>query len=191
MIVQRLTRSFRRLIGALFHPRSANSLASDRSTLLAAALRGESGASTKVTSSSWLDDGRRLRPHPSPPARLDQRWISRSTGLRQPSPAQPERGSLIRSTAEQPIGEKPKPVPTEPAAQQHPAPARPAQSEAIPPASPPSSDAEDQIVHQRLMALKRLVRLGIYNEGFDLNRVPEQYLHSLGREDDFGADSLE
>lgn len=35
------------------------------------------------------------------------------------------------------------------------------------------------------MSLKRLVRLGIYGEGFDAHNVPEQYLHSLGRDDDF------
>lgn len=51
--------------------------------------------------------------------------------------------------------------------------------------------ADEQYAYRRLMALKRLVRMGIYNEGFDPNRVPEQYLNSLGRGDDLGGDSAE
>jgi hypothetical protein len=36
---------------------------------------------------------------------------------------------------------------------------------------------------RRLMALKYLVRLGIYNEGFANSSVPDQYQHSLGMDE--------
>jgi hypothetical protein len=44
---------------------------------------------------------------------------------------------------------------------------------------------------RRLMALKYLVRLGIYNEGFASSSVPDQYQHSLGMDESHLADSHE
>lgn len=42
--------------------------------------------------------------------------------------------------------------------------------------------AYDRVTRQRLMALRRLVRMGIYNEGFASDHVPAQYYFSLGRD---------
>lgn len=95
-------------------------------------------------------------------------------------------------------------MPAHPAAEAIPPDAAPARSPTTQPAppsqpaqpirlTPASLDAQnesgvpDQALYRRLMSLKRLVRLGIYGEGFDGNNVPEQYLHSLGRDDDFDA----
>jgi hypothetical protein len=44
---------------------------------------------------------------------------------------------------------------------------------------------------RRLMALKYLVRLGIYNEGFASSSVPDQYQHSLGMDESHMTDSHE
>jgi hypothetical protein len=51
----------------------------------------------------------------------------------------------------------------------------------------PTSDESGR----RLMALKYLVRLGIYNEGFASSSVPDQYQHSLGMDESNLADSHE
>ena len=193
MFVQRLPRWLRRLVATLFHPRSADLLPPERTAVLSATLRNSSnGAGSGVA--SWLDDGHRLRPRPSPPAKLDQRWNTRPIAPRQPVPTQPQPGRApsIRPAAEQPAPEPPRKNPAEPAARrEEPAlPTLPAEPEQVSDASLPAdaSSAYGQHMHRRLMALKRLVRLGIYNEGFDPNRVPEQYLHSLGREDDLPDD---
>lgn len=181
MFVQRLQRWLRRIAASLFHPHAHDVLPPERTAVLSASLRGETGASGVSSGASWLDDGRRLRPRPSPPAKLDQRWNARLIPPRQPVPTQPQasRAPTIRPAAEQPKAETPRKKPAEPAQS----------GELIHPVSGSPSPAMDgQIEYRRLMALKRLVRLGIYNEGFDPSRVPEQYLQSLGREDDLGAE---
>lgn len=191
MFVQRLPRWLRRLVATLFHPRSADLLPPERTAVLSATLRNSSAGDGDGSGvASWLDDGRRLRPRPSPPAKLDQRWNTRPMAPRQPVPTQPQPGRApsIRPAAEQPAPEPPRKNPAEPAARrEEPAlPPLPAEPAPVSDASLPIdvSSASGQHMHRRLMALKRLVRLGIYNEGFEPNRVPEQYLHSLGREDD-------
>lgn len=97
----------------------------------------------------------------------------------------------------------PRPQPPEPKQPMLPAPpVPPAQPARLTPASLGSPDAHgvdagdsgirDQALYRRLMSLKRLVRLGIYGEGFDPRNVPDQYLHSLGRDGDFeGFDDLD
>ena len=51
--------------------------------------------------------------------------------------------------------------------------------------------AEDQILRRSLMSLRHLVRLGIYNEGFTSGKIPQQYLHSLGLEEEPTDDTLQ
>jgi hypothetical protein len=59
----------------------------------------------------------------------------------------------------------------------------------------PPADADDQPASdesaRRMMALKYLVRLGIYNEGFASSSVPDQYQHSLGMDESHLLDSHE
>ncbi|MGH2515390.1 MAG: hypothetical protein ACRDHP_07020 [Ktedonobacterales bacterium] len=197
MFVQRLPRWLRRLVASLFHPHSAHSLPPERTAVLSAAPWRDAGAADSGVA-SWLDDGRRLRPRPSPPAKLDQRWNTRPASTRRPVPTQPQSGRApaSRPATGQPAAEPPRKQPAEAGAHaEAPAsPAQPAQTNdttlaAAPSASSPPPD--EQLLYRRLMALKRLVRLGVYNEGFAANSVPEQYLASLGREDDLGADSLD
>lgn len=190
MFVQRLMRRLRQLVASLFHDHAADPLPPERTAVLAATLRGGPGAGATTSTGSWLDDSRRLRPHPSPLARLDQQWNTRAAGgsARQPIPTQPHssRAAPIRPAADQPpteattpqIGPVTQPLPPRP-------PTRPDERSSV---SFGPAGTSDQILHRRLMGLKRLVRLGIYNEGFDPTSIPEQYHFSLGHEDDTTSD---
>jgi len=51
--------------------------------------------------------------------------------------------------------------------------------------------AEDQLLRRSLMSLRHLVRLGIYNEGFATGTLPEQYLHSVGLDEQPTDDTLQ
>ncbi|HLJ79842.1 MAG TPA: hypothetical protein VKT52_00060 [Ktedonobacterales bacterium] len=193
MFVQRLQRWLRRLAASLFHSHSTDLLPPERTAVLSASLRDD-GQAAGPGGASWLDDGRRLRPRPSPPAKLDQRWNTRPAAPRRPVPTQPQlgRSPSIRPAAERPAPEPPRQKPAEPAARREDTavPTQPLHA-SEPPLSAfgstsPTTDGQPD--YRRLMALKRLVRLGIYNEGFDSSRVPEQYLYSLGHEDDLSAE---
>lgn len=188
MFVQRLPRWLRRLVASLFHPHTSESLPLERAAVLSAAPWGDSDT-TNSSVASWLDDGRRLRPRPSPPAKLDQRWNTRTTLPRRPVPTQPQPGRS--PAAEHTATEQPRKQPPESAAA---AAAQPTQTNDATLAAAPSASSllpDDQLLQRRLMALKRLVRLGIYNEGFEAHGIPAQYLASLGREEDLDTDSEE
>lgn len=58
-----------------------------------------------------------------------------------------------------------------------------------PPAPAAPSAREEYAQRRRLMALKHLVRMGVYNEGFQRQQAPEQYRQSMGLGDD-QADNL-
>jgi hypothetical protein len=47
--------------------------------------------------------------------------------------------------------------------------------------------SEDYALRRRLVSFKQLVRMGIYNEGFHRDAVPEQYARSLDLEDEAQA----
>ncbi len=47
---------------------------------------------------------------------------------------------------------------------------------------------EDYAARRRLMALKHLVRMGVYNEGFQRDAAPEQYRQSMGLDGEIGDD---
>ena len=193
MFVQRLTNWLRRIFASLStRVRAAPSLRHDDSTVMSGCTTGQraheqngSGAS----SGSWLADGRALRPRPVPQSASEPRWTVRGVAPRQQPPVDQPRRAMPGQ-----------PVPAHPAAEATPADAAPARAQQPPQPAPPSqparltsaslhapddSDIHDQALYRRLMSLKRLVRLGIYGEGFDAQHVPEQYLHSLGRDDDF------
>lgn len=201
MFVQRLINWLRRVFSAFTaRPRASQPPQTDASAVMSGCAAGQRGAS----SGSWLDDGRGLRPRPAAKSTQEPRWTVRGIAPRQ-QPAEPP------SQNRRPVPSRP--VPAHPAAEAasagdsvaRPQPPQPAPSlPAVPPArlTPASfashdahggsdgsdgddSGVHDQALYRRLMSLKRLVRLGIYGEGFDAHNVPEQYLHSLGRDDDF------
>lgn len=156
------------------------------------------GAGSAMTSflspTSWLDDAHRLRPQPTPTSVTPQP-LPRSRGI----------GSRPRIVSC--ASDAPAPMPSSSASAESTHVAAPASSHTPPtapttppshatrPASPMQASAEsaepttemveatDQALYRRLMSLKHLVRLGIYNEGFSSTRVPEQYQRSLGLAD--------
>ena len=117
-----------------------------------------------LATARWLDDAHRLRPVRLGPADSGER--ARPT-VRPSAGGEPrrERESATRPRPTTPLERSLKPAqPSQPIA---PAAAMPA-----PPHQPPTQ--------RELLALRHLVRLGIYNEGFTNGAAPEQYRHSLG-----------
>jgi len=128
---------------------------------------------------NWLEDARRLRPQLLTPDETSRRRPLETTPLERAEKQQLPSQSLTAGTNNQAarVGSS--------QAQQPPRPAPPAQPTRAIPASPKDvtshdETADDQALHRRLMSLKHLVRLGVYNEGFASGRTPEQYHHSLG-----------
>jgi hypothetical protein len=150
-----------------------------------------------LASARWLDDTRRMRPRSS----AADGWTARdgqnsSTRSGRPNTVplaslQPQDRALGRPNSNQgtPI---PRPeYPTmPPAGQGTPAPAPRPEYPTMPPAGTNDQSASSE-GGRRLMALKYLVRLGIYNEGFASSSVPDQYQHSLGMDESHIADSHE
>lgn len=125
-----------------------------------------------LASARWLDDARRLRPVRLRPA---------GSGDRARPTARPSAGGESRRERESAI----RPRPTAPLERS----VKPAQpSQPIAPAAAMPPPPHHSPAQRELLALRHLVRLGIYNEGFTNNRVPEQYRHSLGLDDSSGED---
>ncbi len=201
MFVQRLTSWLRRIFASLsVQPRATQPLRADDSAVMTGCAagqraRGQDGAAS--VSGSWLDDGRTLRPRPAAPKTQEPRRPARGAAPRQQPPVEPA-AQPRQSVPSQPVPVYPAadalPPDTTPVRAQPPQPAppsRPLQPAALTPAPLDPQDetgTPDQALYRRLMSLKRLVRLGIYGEGFDPRNTPEQYLHSLGRDDDFDPD---
>lgn len=199
MFVQRLTSWLRRMFASLSSPtRSAQPLRSDDSAVMSGCATGQRARGQDAAagaSGSWLADGRTLRPRPTTQNVQESRRPARGVSPR-PQPAADLSGPPRRAAPSRPVPAHPAAdaVPPEitPARAQPPQPAppsRPIQPVRLTPASlepqQEEADISDQALYRRLMSLKRLVRLGIYGEGFDAPNVPEQYLHSLGRDDSF------
>jgi hypothetical protein len=128
-----------------------------------------------LATARWLDDARRLRPVRLRPAGLGER-ARPTTRPSAGGESRRERESAARPRPTPPLERSMKPAqPSQPVA--------PAPAAAMPPL-PHHSPAE-----RELLALRHLVRLGIYNEGFTNGAAPEQYRHSLGL-DDSGDDDL-
>ena len=196
MFVQRLTHWLRRF----FTSRSARAQIaqaphSNNSAVMSGCVAGQRSAgqhAAPASSGSWLADGRMLRPRPA--TQEPQRPVRGITPRQQPAEqqqSQPRRTMPSRPVPAHPAAEALPPdvvVARTPSSQ----PSQPIQPVRLTPASLDAQDdtsgVSDQVLYRRLMSLKRLVRLGIYGEGFDADSVPEQYLHSLGRDEDFTSD---
>lgn len=138
---------------------------------------------------NWLEDARRLRPQLLAPDTTPQRRPMEKRPLEKPEKQQLSGQSLTAGTNGQ-TARVGTPPPMQP-----PRPAPPSQPARAIPVSPAEAAAQhnaldDALLRRRLMSLKHLVRLGVYNEGFSSGRTPEQYHHSLGIDgyDDLGAD---
>lgn len=132
-------------------------------------------------SGSWLDDAHRLRPRRAALATADQ-MRGNQTASGEPRPGAPTR-PIVPSTPppETRLG-RPWQFPAHPAPMPAPTPAPATPPPAAP--APDSREGNEVQARRRLMSLRYLVRIGLYNEGFAPSAVPEQYQRSLGTDDE-------
>ena len=184
MLVQRLTQRLATLRSHLA-ARLRAMFASLRSAGRGAATGAipHDGRLSTQQSGSWLDDAHRLRQRRSTALATADQNRGKQTISGEPRPAVPTR----------PILPPPAPATSTPPAEARPArpwqfPAHPAPAPSTPPqpaaAAPTSHDGDEAHARRRLMSLRYLVRIGLYNEGFAPSAVPEQYQRSLGTEDE-------
>jgi hypothetical protein len=186
MLMQRLTETLARLRSWIAGRVRALSRA-ERREVVAAAPR-ESRVNLQQPR-SWLDDAHRLRPRRSPAATTEQ-IHGKPAPRREMRPGVPTR-PIVPPTAprsQQPSPVRPRQLPAHPALPA-PTPAPASTPAPIPPAVPqpaaantPDDDAAQ--TRRQLLSLRYLVRLGLYNEGFAPDEVPEQYHRSLGMSDE-------
>jgi hypothetical protein len=199
---QQLSQVFMRLTRRL-HSSSTDSL--ERDSQLATSARYRQGTGTNLPASGlasarWLDDTRRMRPRSSTTdgwaARDGQNPSTPRSGRPNTVPLaslRPQDRALGRPN---PTHGAPAPMPRPefptmpPAGQQTSAPVPRPEFPTMPPAETDDQPASNES-GRRLMALKYLVRLGIYNEGFASSSVPDQYQHSLGLDESHMVDSHE
>src|SRR5262249_40554121 len=125
------------------------------------------GSAPGFPTTNWLAAARRLRP-------------PRQARVAHPSTTRPPTSARFISAAgagrEQVVVSRPRPDAIEPGTQIQSVQPSPPTQPLRPKPSPPThgGDRAEQAFRQRLLSLKRLVRLGIYDEGFQKNDVPEQ-----------------
>lgn len=153
------------------------------------------GASLGTSLSSWLDNGRRLRPRLrlTPPPREPGKAITRPLRYRpHPAPAPtvpsgeapPPRAGFAPIGAGSPDG--PQAIPAMPTT-----PLFPARETHDAQNAGQSDDHNDDLTDleqldadtRRLMVLRHLVRKRVFNEGFAASDTPRQYHHSLGMDE--------
>ena len=140
-----------------------------------------------LAATSWLAAARRLRPPRTVPMtqiggareRVTPSQLSSGAGGR-------EQVAAGRTRPQEPaLGAAP-PAHGDAAAHSQPVlpapPSQPLRAEPVPPALERTS--EDFALRRRLVSFKQLVRMGVYNEGFHKDAVPEQYARSLDLEDE-------
>ena len=136
-------------------------------------------------SGHWLDDNRRLRPQltPSP-----EGWMARDHQAQMSRGRWPDSSKVTSSRSLDGTDEHGRPMyeqsaPTTASPQEESAsllPIEPGNGDRVEENSEPLGDEETR---RRLLGLKYLVRLGIYNEGFAASGTPDQYQHSLGMDE--------
>lgn len=186
MIVHRFAQWVTRLLSPL-RARLRSMLALNREEVLSSVhtpLPAPTRSAGRFPTTHWLAAARRLRPPRPAPA------------IRPPSSRQATSSHLISATGtgrEHVVVSRPRPEAIDPGVPMQPAqptpPTQPLRPKPTPPAR--SSDREEHAFRQRLLSLRRLVRLGIYDEGFQKDAVPEQYQHSLGQDEPRARDQQE
>ena len=158
-------------------PRSGDSPAREPVLVGSASPHASSGQVTPGLSlSSWLDNGRRLRPRLRLPSRDIGAAPTRPLRYKapptlSPAPEMPPPRIALTSMAQEST-DMPPPVPVAPAAYAH----------------DEQGDDLTNLEHldtqtRRLMLLRHLVRKRVFNEGFSSDDVPRQYRRSLGLEE--------
>ena len=180
MLVQRLTNRLANLLSRLTERLRTvlTSLVPGDQRLGAEASPRERRLGTQQ-SGSWLDDAHRLRPRRAALATADPNR-GKHAAPADPRPA-PRSGTPTRPIIP-PAPPSEEPAPTRPwvfpaHAALTPAPQQPA-------AASGALNGDEVQARRRLMSLKYLVRIGLYNEGFAPSDVPEQYQRSLGVDDE-------
>ena len=190
MFLQRLkqlwSRVISRLTACLHLPSSTNLLKRDgqraEATFPHSSVTGIPGGG--FASGRWLDDNRRLRPQFTSST---EGWVARDRQAQISRSLRPDSSKVASSHS--PDG-----------SDEH---VRPGYEQSAPSASPKEESASllpietgdsdtadpngarlgDEESRRRLLGLKYLVRLGIYNEGFAADGTPDQYQHSLGMDE--------
>ena len=179
MLVRRFQQWLTRFLSRLTHRlRGRPPVQAQRDAVLSGA-RCQSAASAGHTSGgNWLDDGRRLRPGVERPRPERANQASQAPTAAGDASFRTPKGSRPRAATGQ--SEPPLPPSADAPALKPPA---------LVPPTPPliasvsfevGADERDAQMRRGLASLKYLVRLGIYNEGFKGERVPEQYQRSVG-----------
>jgi hypothetical protein len=130
-----------------------------------------------LASARWLDDTRRMRPHLA----STEEWTMHERRIR---PTRSQRSDSTPITSSRPLDtareQRERSLPTQP----QPVPFAVSPSEdAAPPPNTVDEDSAAGEERRKLLGLKYLVRLGIYNEGFDASSTPDQYQRSLGMDE--------
>ena len=183
MLVQRLTKWLTNLLARVTMRRHPTGLSQS-----GAGHSGRSAAGSRAQQAgSWLDDARRLRPPRSALATADPPHAQDGTpreGYVRPAERLIGRSAMPTHPLK-PANATPQNPPQPP--KRLPAPSAP-QQPAV--ASVPSGDraadgaTADGQAGRRLMSLKYLVRIGLYNEGFPPGTLPEQYHRSVSGDGD-------
>lgn len=181
MLVQRLTKRLAHLLSRLMaRLRAALSSLAPGERHLDAEASPRDGRLGTQQSGSWLDDAHRMRPRRAALATADPNRGKRATPT-DPRPA-PRSGTPTHPIIppapplQDPTSARPWVFPAHAASSPGP------QQPAAPPDAP--SGGDETQARRRLMSLKYLVRIGLYNEGFAPSDVPEQYQRSLGVDDE-------
>ncbi|HEX6797602.1 MAG TPA: hypothetical protein VF116_07805 [Ktedonobacterales bacterium] len=176
MLVQRLTKRLANLLSRLAtRLRAALTSLAPGERKLGAEASPRDGRMNTQQSGSWLDDAHRLRPRRTALATADPNRRKHAAPA-DPRPA-PRSGTPTRPIVpptpptQDPTYARPWVFPAHAAST--PAPQQPA-------AASGALGGDEAQARRRLMSLKYLVRIGLYNEGFAPTDVPEQYQRSLG-----------
>ena len=186
MLVQRLTQRFATLRSWL-----AARLRAAMASLRSAGHGATSGASPRdgrlstQQSGSWLDDAHRLRQRRSTALATADQNHGKQAASGEPRPATPTRPIVPSTSASTPPADarpaRPWQFPAHPTSTPTPVPITPPQPAA---AAHSSRELDEVQARRRLMSLKYLVRIGLYNEGFAPSALPEQYRRNLGTSDE-------
>jgi hypothetical protein len=140
-----------------------------------------------LAATSWLAAARRLRPPRAVPMTQIGSARERVTPARRASSEDGrEQVAAGRARPQEPAPGAPPPARGEAAAHSQPAqPAPQSQPLRAEPTLPElERTSEEYALRRRLVSFKQLVRMGVYNEGFRRDAVPEQYARSLDLEDE-------
>ena len=183
MLVQRLTKRLANLLSRLTaRLRAALTSLAPGERRLGAEASPRDGRLGTQQSGSWLDDAHRLRPRRAALATADPNR-GKHAAPADPRPA-PRSGTPTRPIIP-PAPPSEEPRPTRPWVFPAHAASTPAQQQQQPPPAAFGALGGDEAqARRRLMSLKYLVRIGLYNEGFAPSDVPEQYQRSLGVDDE-------